>query len=670
MAIANLVSSSQQRSANDPAMTTSFRKSNANANLTKKSNMFGDMFITNSITSMNSLGSQLNSLYELSNKLVLAINSLIKDIKLTQKDILSKFKSFNTELNANKVDFAKSALIAAPALDLPAIEDIGAPTLVAKNDKPVPTDGPSDIMGMVKDALLGLLGGAKIFDTLKSIGLFFGTPAGAALLAFAGTSLVLYKSLEALTKAIMNEEDFKRALERDYKKTDPELMQENVNRVSEKNNPVARAQTYKNQEEFFANNTLGDDGKPIKKGDIRGRIKDGGNEIVTLHKKLKDGTAYINITTGEKYLSADYKEGKLLTTPTPPPAAVTKPEAGASPAQMAPAAPAPVLTSTSDSDIETPAQKSQRNRQKAKPEMTGSPAKSTPSPASAPASPTASAPTPPSSSEGKPPAEPTGEAPGAGVDGAPGVTPQVDNRSWLQKTLGMPARGRNAPAAKNSEDLKPKGDGAYADQSQALAKPKGDGAYADQSQARDRAKLQEGMSRNPITGEKLKGTGTPALRQRAREQTPRETSSAKGRGMTPRFDEEGDGLPNVNAPGVPDMFKTTPILPSVNAPGVPDMFKTTPIMPNVNSPGVPDMFKVGDGDYQKSTSTIQLAENRRIQMSSRASIPPVVMNNSSSTNNGSTAGSEADNMSGQNFPMNANNPNLQKIIAQQNVHYQ
>jgi hypothetical protein len=657
MAIANLVSSSQQRSANDPAMTTSFRKSNANANLTKKSNMFGDMFITNSITSMNSLGSQLNSLYELSNKLVLAINSLIKDIKLTQKDILSKFKSFNTELNANKVDFAKSALIAAPALDLPAIEDIGAPTLVAKNDKPVPTDGPSDIMGMVKDALLGLLGGAKVFDTLKSLGLFFGTTAGLALLAFAGTSLVLYKSLEELTKAIMNDPDFKKIMERDAGKTDPELRQENVNRMSEKNNPVARAQTYKNQEEFFANNTLGDDGKPIKVGDIRGRIKDGGNEIVTLKEKLKDGTAYINITTGEKYLSADYKEGKLLTTPTPPPAAVTKPEAGASPAQMAPAAPAPVLTSTSDSDIETPAQKSQRNRQKAKPEMTGSPAKSTPSPASAAASPTASAPTPPSSSEGKPPAEPTGEAPGAGVDGAPGVTPQVDNRSWLQKTLGMPARGRNAPAAKNSEDLK----------------PKGDGAYADQSQARDRAKLQEGMSRNPITGEKLKGTGTPALRQRARGQVIANAGRENKAGFERiQFGAGGEdyGARNQTTYGEKTIGGMKTSVPIYYNPVTDKSFSPEAVIKSSERTR-PEMLRgrMEQFDRQQATAAIQAGENTRIRSSVKP-LQPVVMNNSSSTNNGSVAGSEADNMSGQNFPMNANNPNLQKIIAQQNVHYQ
>jgi hypothetical protein len=71
------------------------------------------------------------------------------------------------------------------------------------------------------------------------------------------------------------------------------------------------------------------------------------------------------------------------------------------------------------------------------------------------------------------------------------------------------------------------------------------------------------------------------------------------------------------------------------------------------------------GEWIKSQS-----EEAMARKSFRPLIPPVVMNNSSSTNNGSVAGSEADNMSGQNFPMNANNPNLQKIIAQQNVHYQ
>jgi hypothetical protein len=726
MAISNLVSSSQQRSSKDPATNAPIRKSNANANLTKKSNMFGDTFITNSITSMNSLGSQLNTLHDLSKKLVVSINILIKDIKVTQKDILSKFKSFNAELNANRIDFTKNAFTSAPTLDIPAIEDIGTPTLVAKNDKPASKDGPSDIAGMVKDALIDILGGRMALTTL---GLLTG-PLGAALLAFAGGSLVLYKSLEALTKAIMNEEDFKRALERDYGKSDPELMQENANRVREKNNPAGRAERSAARSGTFDNNSWGDDGKPITPGDVGGKFKDeNGNEIWTLKKPLNDGTKYINSITGEKYLSADWNKGKLKTSPTPPP--VTKPGAGAAPAQMAPAAPAPVLTSTSDSDTTTPVQRSRQNRLK------GSAAPSADRPAKG-AKPTEGA-----------PMKAGGEGPQG--DGAAAPAGGGDIGEKVVSTLAGTAGG-----------ILTSGFGPFAASLGAMAASSG--ASAAYVYVRDKL---------------FPPPPKPTSPARRRGQTPRETSPDKGRGMTPP--DEGDGLPNVNAPGVPDMFKTTPMLPNVNAPGVPDMFKTTPIMPNVNAPGVPEMFKVGDGDYhegisrnpvtgeklkgtgtsifrqrargqlmgnagrenkagferiqfgaggedygarnqttwgdkdiggmktsvpiyynpvtdklfspeavikssertrpemlrgrmeqfdrQQATAAMQSAENSRVRSSVKP-LQPIVMNNSSSTNNGSVAGSEADNMSGQNFPMNANNPNLQKIIAQQNVHYQ
>jgi hypothetical protein len=181
------------------------------------------------------------------------------------------------------------------------------------------------------------------------------------------------------------------------------------------------------------------------------------------------------------------------------------------------------------------------------------------------------------------------------------------------------------------------------------------------------------MSRNPITGEKLKGTGTPALRQRARGQVIANAGRENKAGFERiQFGAGGEdyGARNQTTYGEKTIGGMKTSVPIYYNPVTDKSFSPEAVIKSSERTR-PEMLRgrMEQFDRQQATAAIQAGENTRIRSSVKP-LQPVVMNNSSSTNNGSVAGSEADNMSGQNFPMNANNPNLQKIIAQQNVHYQ
>jgi hypothetical protein len=198
MAISKLVKSGQ--SFDRPSVSAFFGKAGpANDNLQKQSDMFSGGNFVSSITNMlQQLNGQLQKLQETSQKTILAFNKIIKDIRDVKKDIVSKFRIVNNELNSNKLDFVngirggelpKPIVMPEPGTPVPA----NAPAAAAA---PAPSGGGFDLFSSLSD----LLGGASIVkDLIKwapRIGMVLGS---AAIVGLAG-----YATFEAFKKAMFN----------------------------------------------------------------------------------------------------------------------------------------------------------------------------------------------------------------------------------------------------------------------------------------------------------------------------------------------------------------------------------------------------------------------------------------------------------------------------------
>ena len=201
------------------------------------------------------------------------------------------------------------------------------------------------------------MAGSLIRSTLGGLLSFFISPPGLALLAFGGAFFMLYKGLDDLTKAIMNDPMFAALKRRSEGKTDLQEVSDAGKEVGQKLKGRPELQKgFKSREEAFykePGNSWGDGGAKLKVSDFKRFPKNvNGEEVGILNNKLKDGTVAINIQTGQKYgeidevnsVQGDVRVGNPIGAPTapasPPPAAAPAgaPVQAAGPQAAAPAA--------------------------------------------------------------------------------------------------------------------------------------------------------------------------------------------------------------------------------------------------------------------------------------------------------------------------------------------
>lgn len=183
----------------------------------------------------------------------------------------------------------------------------------------------------------------------------------------------------------------------------------------------------------------------------------------------------------------------------------------------------------------------------------------------------------------------------------------------------------------------------------------------------------EALSYNPVTGEKLKGTGTSAHRARAR---------GSVLGQAAREDKAGFGRISTGAGGEDLSPYNQTVYAERNIGGtntqVPIYYN--PITDKQYSPEAainaagrtrPEMLRgrMEQFNRQQEVNALRIAEEMRMRGSVRA-LEPIVMNSSSTTNIGTSSGGETNNMTGQNFPMSAVNQNILPFLAKQNINYQ
>ena len=221
MAISKLVKSGQ--SFDRPSVSAFFGKAGpANDNLQKQSDMFSGGNFVSSITNMlQQLNGQLQKVQETSQKTILAFNKIIKDIRDVKKDIVSKFRIVNNELNSNKLDFVNGIR----GGELP------KPIAMPEPGTPVPANAPAAAAAAPAPAAQGpdiwdLLSGAGIGkDLVKGLIRFAASPVGGVLLAgtatfaaFAAAMFSIAKVADLVENALGLKEKYKARIEtQEYK---------------------------------------------------------------------------------------------------------------------------------------------------------------------------------------------------------------------------------------------------------------------------------------------------------------------------------------------------------------------------------------------------------------------------------------------------------------------
>ena len=343
MAISNLLPTGGAND-NRPNLKQFFNKNPAVANDNVErvsSGMFTNTFMDSVVTTLHGLVDAFKNITDIAKNVIASFGAIVKSLKSLNKEITNRFRVLNNELNASKIDFIKAVLAIPKMGAVPKIDgvpiNINAPETAKKDESTGLSFG---------DLLAGYLGikmvGALIRSTLGGLLTFFISPPGLALLAFGGAFFLLYKGLQDITNAIMEAPEWKKFIEgRGYnpdgtKKTDVQLREEAAKDIRDRNDPQGRQQRYKNREDALKNNSWGEDGKPIKISQVEGWFNppNSTDEIWTLKEKLKDGTKYINISTGEKYLDTSIEKGVFKTVPTPG-AAITPAAPAGTPVQAA-----------------------------------------------------------------------------------------------------------------------------------------------------------------------------------------------------------------------------------------------------------------------------------------------------------------------------------------------
>jgi len=342
MAISNLLPAGGAND-NRPNLKQFFGKNPAvsNDNVERvSSGMFTNTFMDSVVTTLHGLVDELRNITDIAKNVIASFGAIVKSLKSLNKEITSRFRVLNNDLNASKIDFIKAVLAIPKMGDVPKIDgvpiNINAPETAKDENKGLS-------FGELFASYLGIkMVGALIRSTLGGLLTFFISPPGLALLAFGGAFFLLYKGLQDITNAIMEAPEWKKFIEgRGYnpdgtKKPDVQLREETAKDIRDRNDPQGRQQRYKNREDALKNNSWGEDGKPIKISQVEGWFNppNSTDEIWTLKEKLKDGTKYINISTGEKYLDTSIEKGVFKTVPTPG-AAITPAAPAGTPVQAA-----------------------------------------------------------------------------------------------------------------------------------------------------------------------------------------------------------------------------------------------------------------------------------------------------------------------------------------------
>jgi len=218
MAISQLVSVGYKKSADRPSVSAYFRTSGpSNDNLQKSSDMFsGNSISENTVSMLQNLNLQLQKIQETSKKTIIAFNRIIKDIRDLKKDVVSKFRVFNRELDSNKFDFVNS--IRGGELPKPLVmpePGTPAPANAPAAPAPAPTSGGFDIWDMLAGAGIGK-------DLVKGLIRFAASPVGGVLLAgtatfaaFAAAMFSIAKVADLVEDALGLKEKYKARMETD-----------------------------------------------------------------------------------------------------------------------------------------------------------------------------------------------------------------------------------------------------------------------------------------------------------------------------------------------------------------------------------------------------------------------------------------------------------------------
>jgi hypothetical protein len=359
MAISNLLPTGGAND-NRPNLKQFFGKNPAVANDNVErvsSGMFTNTFMDSVVTTLHGLVDAFKNITDIAKNVITSFGAIVKSLKSLNKEITSRFRVLNNDLNASKIDFIK-AVLAIPKTNAPVKID-GIPvnvnqqeTLKKEDDKSGLFDSlmvawvvknlGSAAIGILKSLIgaagtlvsmaasiikLGLLD--KIPALLALLAKFALSPAGIALMAGTGFVLLAYKGLEELTKAIMESPGFEALMKRSQGKTDLEETTAAGIEAGQKlkGRPDLR-QGFKGRNEAFyeePGNSWGEGGSKLKVSDFKNFPKNMfGEEIGILKNKLKDGTVAINIQTGQRYgtidadasVQGDVKVGQPIGAPT------------------------------------------------------------------------------------------------------------------------------------------------------------------------------------------------------------------------------------------------------------------------------------------------------------------------------------------------------------------
>jgi len=112
MAISKLVSVGYQKDTNSPAQRAYFSTNNDAPKKVEKvsSSMFSDSMVSSVIDSIRNYNSQIAKLQDISRGLIISFKGLIVMIRQLNKDMTSRFRLVNKELDASRLDFVRNVL--------------------------------------------------------------------------------------------------------------------------------------------------------------------------------------------------------------------------------------------------------------------------------------------------------------------------------------------------------------------------------------------------------------------------------------------------------------------------------------------------------------------------------------------------------------------------------
>lgn len=636
----------------------------------QSSTMFEESDFGGLVIMLTDLTAQLTRINETAKKTVLGINRAIKSLKDLGKTIVKDFRGMNSEIAASRVSLSGLALGGETIIE-------GAPMPVApitpeiKAGTPTAAPGPGlgDITKTITDVVTAMLGGAKAVSALGgflsqmgasalgSLATFFASSLGGAFLAAAGGSMLAlataifgsagiadklysYFGLDKRLKELYESEKYKEEIVKPGEQAAAAMAARSGPQREQRQNSIT---------EFLQSKGLG----PAPKGSEIQQPGGKGSDLIRIIKKgHPDEGKTFNFKTGEEVkVSAPTEIGApAAPTPAAPGAAPSPPPTSAAPgaAPSAPATPAPTTGGSEKAPI---------------PPQTSAPPEGAPSSATSTVDPEIAA-----------KAAQYREMGRKGIPLPPeiGADPLHGKLAISEHQEGM--RERSTGTAKPATPTTPTGAPRRRRPGDALDNYQGDGVRAAPGTfSSSDQQTNEALSYNPVTGEKLRGTGTSALRQRARGQV---------LGQTAREDKAGFGKISTGAGGEDYSSENKTFYADRDIGGVKTQVPIyyNPVTDKQYSPeaGIkaaerirPEMLRgrMEQFDRQQDLDSLKRGEEMRMRGSVRP-LEPVVMNNSSTTNVGSTSGGETNNVSGQNLPMEVSNPALQPFIARQNVHYQ